>query len=89
MGNESMTKRLGSLSNDEIELVMRFRARQEQRGSPARRLVRLLSLLATFGILVVTGLVFIQAIEVTNNGYKVEVPAPLSWILAITSDVKS
>lgn len=89
MGNESMTKQLGSLSKDEIELVMQFRARQERRGSPARRALRLLSLLATFGILVVTVIFYIQAVEVKNNGYKGEVPAPLSWILAITTDMKS
>lgn len=89
MGNEAMTKQIGSLSKDEIELVMQFRARQERRGSPARRLARLLSLVATIGVLVFTAIVYIQAVEVNNNGYKGDIPAPLYWILAITTDVRS
>lgn len=86
---DSLNPQLGPLSEEEIELVMRFRARQARRVTPARRLVRILSLLATSVILVIVAMAFIQAVELENNGYSGEIPAPLSWIAAITINLKS
>ncbi|MDF9778899.1 type IV secretory pathway component VirB8 [Pseudomonas baetica] len=82
MGNEAMNKDLDSLSDDEIELVMQFRARKARRVSPTRRFAWILSLLATSGILVVLGVAFVQAVKIKNHGYSGEIPAPLSWIVA-------
>lgn len=89
MDNEAMNKRLDSFSEDEIELVLQFRARQARQITPARWVARVLSLLASFAILVILSIAFIQAVKIKNHGYSGEIPAPLSWIAAITNNVKS
>lgn len=89
MRNEALDKRLDSLSDDEIRLVLQFRSRQTRLITPARWVARILSLFATFAILVVISIAFIQAVEIKNNGVIGEIPAPLSWVTAITNNVKS
>lgn len=89
MRNEALDKRLDSLSDDEIRLVLQFRSRQTRQITPARWVARILSLLATFAILVVISIAFIQAVEIKNNGVIGEIPVPLSWVTAITNNVKS
>lgn len=89
MGNESMNKQPDSLSEEEFELVLQYRARQARRASPARRFARSLSLLATSVTVVIVAVAWFQAVELQNNGYSDDIPAPLSWIAAIKINAKN
>jgi hypothetical protein len=84
MDNGALNMQLDSLSDDEVEHVMQFRASQASPFTPARRFAWLVSLLAVWVILVIVAVAFKQGVEINNHGLIGEIPAPLSWLFTIS-----
>lgn len=85
-----MNIRPESLSEAECELVLQYRVRQ---ASTTRRLAAHLARVVVFGIAALTVVIWFQSAELQTNlqrdGYLGDIPAPLSWIVALTLDGKN
>lgn len=77
---KAMNKQPDSLSEAEFELVMKHRASQT---SATNRFARRLIHVAAFGFAVIGVIVFFQAAQLESSGGLGDIPAPLSWVMAV------
>jgi hypothetical protein len=87
-----MNDRLGELSENEIELILRYRAARARRMKPMTRFekitLRIVQVMLVCAILV-AGRILYQCKQMIDQGDSYQPTAPLTWILVPKQPVKA